>query len=271
MALSARKVASVRVRALMYHDVVASDGDGSGFEGGGAEVYAVGAERFRDQLDRIGQATGRPPAAVDALTGDHPPADAWMLTFDDGGSSAVAAGEELARRGWRGHFFVVTDLVGTPRFVDWDGVRALADQGHVVGSHSCSHPPRMSACSWEELLGEWSRSVELLSEAIGRRVSTASVPGGYYSPQVARAAAAAGLDSLFTSEPVQTPRTVDGCVLIGRYAIRRDTTAETASRAAAGAARPWLRQRAAWSARKAAKRAGGRHYERLRGALLERG
>lgn len=256
----------------MYHDVVAATGEGSGFEGSGAEVYAVSAQQFRDHLDRIDKAVGRPPSKVDALIGgDTLPANPWMLTFDDGGASAVAAGEELARRGWRGHFFIVTNLVGQPRFVDWDGVRALAEQGHTIGSHSCSHPQPISACSWDELLDEWSRSSQELSEAIGRRVTTGSVPGGFYSPQVARAAAAAGLDSLFTSEPVLRLRAVDGCTLIGRYAIRRDTTSETAAQAAAGAARPWLSQRASWSLRKAAKRTGGRHYERLRSALLERG
>lgn len=261
----------MRVRALMYHDVLASPDEGSGFEGSGAAVYAVGARQFRDHLDGIEQAVGRPPATVDALGGGGAPASPWMLTFDDGGASAIVAGEELARRGWRGHFFIVTNLVATPRFVDWDGVRALADQGHTIGSHSRSHPQPISACSWDELLDEWSSSTQELSEAIGRRVTTGSVPGGYYSPAVARAAAAAGLDSLFTSEPVQTLREVDGCLLIGRYAIRRDTAAETAALAAAGAARPWLSQRASWSLRKAAKRAGGRHYERLRSALLERG
>jgi peptidoglycan/xylan/chitin deacetylase (PgdA/CDA1 family) len=258
---------SVRVRALMYHDVLASPGESSGFEGSGAAVYSVSAERFGEHLDRIEQSVGRPPATVDAFKTDDP----WMITFDDGGASAVAAGEELARRGWRGHFFIVTDLVGTPRFVDWDGVRALADQGHAIGSHSRSHPQPISACSWDDLLDEWSHSVQALSEAIGRPVSTGSVPGGYLSPTVARAAAAAGIETLFTSEPVQTLREIDGCLLIGRYAIRRDTDAATAAAAAAGAARPWLSQRASWSLRKAAKRAGGRNYERLRSAMLDRG
>ena len=44
-----------------------------------------------------------------------------MITFDDGGASALAAGEELARRSWRGHFFIATDLVGRPGYLDWDG------------------------------------------------------------------------------------------------------------------------------------------------------
>ena len=122
-----------------------------------------------------------------------------MLTFDDGAASAVEAAEQLARRSWPGHFFIATDLVGSPGFLGWDDVCGLGRAGHVIGSHSCSHPDRMAACSGEQLLDEWSRSAGVLAEALGRPVSTASVPGGLYSSSVGRAAAAAGFTTLFTS------------------------------------------------------------------------
>ena len=134
-----------------------------------------------------------------------------MITFDDGGASALHAGEELARRSWRGHFFIATDLVGRPGYLDWDGVRAVAGMGHVIGSHSCSHPDRMAACSWDQLMDEWSGSAAMLAQELGHPVPTASVPGGLYSRSVGRAAAAAGFTSLFTSLPSQRLRSIDGC------------------------------------------------------------
>ena len=239
----------------MYHDVVEDDPD----------IYAVTPGRFRDQLDQIERATGRPPVDVSAITqGD------WLLTFDDGGASALHAGEELARRAWRGHFFISTDLVGRPGFLDWDGVRAVARMGHVIGSHSCSHPDRMADLSWEQLLDEWSRSGAVLAQELGAPVATASVPGGLYSNSVGRAAAAAGYTTLFSSLPTQRLSTIDGCRLIGRYAIRRDTAASEAAAAAAGRPVPWARQRAAWSLRGAVKSIAGRRYESMRRALLAR-
>lgn len=254
----------------MYHDVVGAAGDRGGFPGDGPDVYSVTARGFADQLDRIAEAVGRPPVTADAVAAGDAADGSWLITFDDGGASAVAAGEELARRGWPGHFFVVSDLVGKPRFVDREQVRALADQGHVIGSHSRTHPKRISDCAWEQQLDEWSHSTELLSEAIGRRVTTGSVPGGYYSASVGRAAVAAGLTTLFTSDPVRSTRSIEGCLLIGRYAVRRGTTADEAAAAAAGEGRPWLRQRASWEARGLAKRLAGRNYERLRAGLLTR-
>jgi peptidoglycan/xylan/chitin deacetylase (PgdA/CDA1 family) len=260
----------MRASALMYHDVVAPSGPPSGFEGNGPDVYAVTPERFRDHLDRIARTTSRPPAGAEELAAGNVPQGSWVLTFDDGGSSAVEIGEELARRSWRGHFFITTDLVGRPRFLGWDEVRELARMGHAIGSHSCSHPARMADCTWERLLDEWGRSAAVLSEELGGPVSTASVPGGLYSHEVGRAAASAGFASLFTSLPTRRVGSVDGCLLIGRYAVRRDTTAEQAARAAAGRPLVWARQRAAWRLRGAAKRVAGQRYEQVRRALLSR-
>jgi len=255
----------MRASTLMYHGLAAEGGPRDGFPGPGAAAYSVAPARFAEHLERIAAATERPPERVDALT-----PGAWMLTFDDGAASAVEAAEQLARRSWRGHFFIATDLVGSHGFLGWDDVRELARVGHVIGSHSCSHPDRMADRSWDELLDEWSRSAAVLAEALGGTVSTASVPGGLYSASVGRAAAEAGFTTLFTSLPTRRMGSIDGCLLIGRYAIRRDTSAGEAAAAAAGRAVPWARQRTAWELRGAAKRIAGERYEGARRALLAR-
>jgi peptidoglycan/xylan/chitin deacetylase (PgdA/CDA1 family) len=233
----------------MYHDVVDRE----------ADVYAITPQRFRAHLDAIGRA----PATVDSLgSGD------WMITFDDGGDSALPVGEELAQRGWRGYFFVSTDTIGTPGFLDWDGVRAVAGLGHVIGSHSVTHPDRMADLSWEQLTDEWQRSATILADQLGGPVLTASVPGGLYSEAVGRTAAAAGYTTLFTSLPSQRPGSIDGCRLIGRWAIRHDTSASQAAAAAAGQPLPWVRQRTAWGLRGIVKRIAGQRYESVRRTLL---
>jgi len=101
-------------------------------------------------------------------------------------------------------------------------------------------------------------------------VRTASVPGGYYRRNVAVAAARAGITTLFTSEPVRSAHRVDGCLVVGRYSIRRDTSAGEAAKAAAGEATCWLPAYAAWNARKLAKRLAGKRYESFRRTLLTR-
>jgi peptidoglycan/xylan/chitin deacetylase (PgdA/CDA1 family) len=246
----------------MYHDLLGLDHD---TKASGPDVYSVTLEDFHEHLESIDRSVASPPQRGDSLSDVATP---WMLTFDDGGVSGLAAGQELARRGWPGHFFIVTDVVGHPGYMDWDQIRALAKMGHVIGSHSCSHPDRMAACTYAQLLDEWSRSAAVLEEELGRQVPTASVPGGLYSKAVGRAAAAAGYRTLFTSLPSQKVGSIDGCMLIGRFGIRRDTTATLAAAAAAGRPVPWIRQRAAWTLRGAAKALTGRHYDTMRRAVL---
>jgi len=254
----------MRTSALMYHDVLRPDRGPSGFTGGGPSRYALGWDEFVSHLDLIATVPIAPTLVDRASDRDQ----ACVLTFDDGGASAVDVGEELARRGWRGYFFVTAGLVGTPGFVDGKGVLELDRMGHVVGSHSVTHPDRMGALRYEEILREWRESCEALSDLVGAPIRAASVPGGFYRRRVAAAAARAGIATLFNSEPVRTARTVDGCLVVGRYGIRDDTTAREAAAAAAGEPATWRRQYVAWSIRKPVKVLGGERYDRARRALL---
>jgi peptidoglycan/xylan/chitin deacetylase (PgdA/CDA1 family) len=250
---------------LMYHDVVHGD-EASGRTGEGPERYKLPWAAFVDHLDAIARVVPGPPLVLIGKT--RQPQTGWALTFDDGGSSAVVVGEELARRGWGGHFFITTDLIGRRGFVDRNAIREVDRMGHVVGTHSVTHPRGMSLLPQTELLREWQESVDLLGDVLGKPVRTGSVPGGHYRANVARAAARAGLEVLFTSEPVRGARVEDGCLVVGRYSVRRHTSAREAAAVAAGDARPWISQWSAWSVRKPAKMLAGRQYDRIRSSLL---
>jgi peptidoglycan/xylan/chitin deacetylase (PgdA/CDA1 family) len=165
---------------------------------------------------------------------------------------------------------VTTGLVGRDGFVDREAILELDRMGHVIGSHSVTHPELMGALPADALLREWEESVATLSDLLGRPVRTASVPGGYYRRRVALAAARAGITTLFTSEPVRTGRWVDGCLVVGRYSVLQTTTAADAAAAAAGRPGPWRRQYLAWNLRKPLKALGGERYDRVRRAWLAR-
>jgi peptidoglycan/xylan/chitin deacetylase (PgdA/CDA1 family) len=258
----------VKVVSLTYHDVVANGRfDDSGFSGAGPARYKLDTGDFDQHLEELARRTRHAPATVHELR--HKPAGVpWLLTFDDGGESSVWIGERLAQRGWRGHFFVTADWIGRRGFLDENAIRTLAGMGHVIGSHSCSHPQRMAHCSREQLLDEWGRSTDLLSEIVGRRIDVASVPGGYYRPIVARTAAVAGIRTLFNSEPLVSSRTVDGCLVLGRFTILRGVSAQTAASIARAETLPRLRQFAFWNAKRPAKAVGGERYLKLRRWLL---
>jgi len=259
----------MRALAIMYHDVVENaDFASSGFPGEGAHVYKVRREDFERHLDAIAAAR----AAISSIASrrEWSSAPPVFLTFDDGGASALRpTADLLERRGWQGHFFVTTDRIGTPGFLSAADVQELRRRGHVIGSHSASHPTRMAALTRGEMDREWGDSMACLAEMAGENIKVASVPGGYYSREVARSAAAAGIEVLFTSEPTAATSLVDGCLVIGRYVVKRGMGPEWPAGFAAGDRGIRWRQSALWSAKRVAKSLGGDAYLRLRRSILE--
>jgi peptidoglycan/xylan/chitin deacetylase (PgdA/CDA1 family) len=256
----------------MYHDVVPDEVHAtSGFPGADAALYKISPEEFDRHLRLLSAALPAAPVTVFDLLEGRGTGIPWMMTFDDGGASGYTqiAGR-LEARGWRGHFLVATDYIGAPSFVTREQIRELHARGHVIGSHSCSHPLRMSSCSWDRLLREWRDSARVLSDVLGSPVLAGSIPGGQFSMKVAEAAAEAGLKMLFTSEPTMKCWTVNGCLILGRFTIQRWTSAQAAVALASGRLFPRLRQSLLWNAKKITKRLGGEYYLKTRNALIER-
>jgi peptidoglycan/xylan/chitin deacetylase (PgdA/CDA1 family) len=256
----------MNVYSVMYHDVVDNGAwDSSGFPGEGAAVYKLDRTEFSRHLHSV-KATG----VQVARAGDPLVDGSAMLTFDDGGVSAhSAAAEMLERHGWVGHFFVTTDRIGTAGFLSTGQLKDLRRRGHVIGSHSCSHPTRMAQCTRKELEREWRDSVKMLEDILGESVTVASVPGGYYSQTVGETAAQAGIRVLFNSEPTATVSRIGECLLLGRYFVQRGMPAGISGDFAAGRLGPRWKQAALWQLKKVAKAAGGGAYLRLRERLLK--
>lgn len=238
----------MRTVSLLFHDVFAASPQESGFRSPAADRYKLSVEQFDAQLDGI--ASVRHPAC--------------LITVDDGGVSYyTCVADRLEARGWRGYCFVPTDMIGRPGFLDAAQIRELDARGHVIGSHSASHPARLSACSSDRIHDEWSRSRQILEDLLGRAVVVGSVPGGYYSRRVARAARDAGLRVLFTSEPATSIRDGDGIDVRGRFTIRQGHPADAARRLLLPA--PWARVAAwaSWNAKGLVKPLLGPSYMRI--------
>jgi peptidoglycan/xylan/chitin deacetylase (PgdA/CDA1 family) len=256
----------VRALSLEYHDVVPHDAfDSSGFPGPGPASYKLTQETFKQHLDAIEARIRRPvlraPDWLVQLQKEQP----IFITFDDGGLSAYTfIADALERRSWRGHFFVTVGRIGTPTFLSATQLHELHQRGHVIGTHSFSHPARMGGCSREQLADEWHRSVGILGDILGDAVLTGSVPGGFYTRTVAEIASQAGLRVLFTSAPTIRCHTVDSCLVLGRYTLRRWSKSETAGALAAGAMLPRAGQWALYGGLDLLRRIAGDHYTKIR-------
>jgi peptidoglycan/xylan/chitin deacetylase (PgdA/CDA1 family) len=247
--------------ALIYHDIATGDErDSVGFPGPVAGRYKLEPEHFEAHLAAIA-GTGAEVSLWDAGSRDRP---SVALTFDDGGASALLAAEALEQRGWRGHFFVTTRRIGTPGFLSADQVRELSTRGHLVGSHSHTHPTYMGRLPHEEIEREWRESRDVLAGLLGAPPETASVPGGFVTRAVFECAAAAGYRLLMTSDPVARTRSVNGLTVAGRYTIWASTPAATAAAFARGDRLARVRLWLEWNAKQRAKRISPRAFEALR-------
>jgi peptidoglycan/xylan/chitin deacetylase (PgdA/CDA1 family) len=251
-------------RVLLYHDVVCEERwSDSGFPEGHANIYKLSLDDFQAHLRCLNRTGAAPVVVTDGADGG------WMLTFDDGGSSALETiAPALEQYGWRAHFFMTTGCVGARGFLDGAGLRALVARGHVVGSHSVTHPLVMSACPFGQLRQEWKASVLTLADILGTQPTVASIPGGAYSPAIAEAAAEAGIAYLFTSEPTASTWRVNGVTCLGRYAIWRGMRPETALAFTTGSGLWPIRQRVKWEAKKLAKALLGPGYQAIRRAVM---
>jgi peptidoglycan/xylan/chitin deacetylase (PgdA/CDA1 family) len=187
-----------------------------------------------------------------------------LLTFDDGGAGAILIGELLTERGWCGHLFMPTDFIGLSGFLGRSELRALHGMGHVIGSHSASHPIRIDRLPWAELREEWRRSVGVLEDLLGVRATTASVPGGFFTRRVADAAVESGINQVFTSEPSSVVRRTATGVVLGRYTLRKQHTARYVSRLVSQVPTARSLQWLHWNAKKIGKRVAGGAYRRIR-------
>ena len=121
-------------------------------------------------------------------------------------------------------FVDVSSLIGRRTFVAASDIRYLASCGHVVGTHSHTHPDIFPDLTPERMVEEWRTSGDAIGQILGESCVTASVPGGDISRQVLESAARAGVQYLFTSEPWLSPRAVDGCCVLGRFSPKVGTS-----------------------------------------------
>jgi peptidoglycan/xylan/chitin deacetylase (PgdA/CDA1 family) len=252
------KVEMPRMKAitLTYHDIIAGDRfDSSGFPGVLAARYKVKVDQFREHLQSIRKViTSGPVKVYDLLQRGAKVASPFILTFDDGGTSGFPLITDILESlGWHGHFFISTAYVNVEGFLSREQIVSIRSKGHVIGTHSHSHPERMSRCGVEELIKEWSTSKRILSDILSEEVEVASVPGGYYGHGVAEAASAVGIKVLFTSEPRVSCKRVNGCYVFGRFTIFGNTSVQTTAGLAGGYLVPRLKQLLLWNIKKVAR------------------
>lgn len=185
---------------LMYHDVYETSVKESGFQTDGANHYKITEASFEEQLRSIKE---------------YP----ITYTFDDGGVSFYTIiAPILEKLGLVGHFYIATDRIGCEGFMSEAQIKDLHQRGHMIGSHSCTHPSDFRELSFKARKKEWENSVQRLSGLIGEPVKEVSIPNGFLLEDDLPIFKSLGIATIYTSK-LGEKRQCDGMDVVGRIGI----------------------------------------------------
>ena len=208
-----KKTLNVSISTFLYHEVTDCPSE-SGFQQKTAIPYKHTLKEFKRDLNIINEShIGVSSINNIKLNAEN---DHLLLTFDDGGKSSMVIANMIEEYGWRGHFFITTSMIDSKNFLSKREIKELHQRGHIIGSHSHTHPDIFYNLSYKDMLKEWEISRDILSEIIDDRVYCASIPGGEMNFNSQVSAHEAGFKFLFTSEPTLKPWRSGGVVNFGR-------------------------------------------------------
>ena len=205
------------VITFLYHEAT-DEPSSSGFQRTSAIPYKHSIEEFKLNIDVI-EANSLKFNTINEIE-----SNCTLLTFDDGGKSALTIANYLDKKKIKGHFFITTALIGDPCFLNEREIVDLHNRGHIIGSHSHNHPNVFNSLSKEQMLYEWTKSKSVLEGIIGDEIKCCSIPGGDSSKETIETAISCGYRIIFDSEPVLNIRKCGKALIIGRICPKSGTS-----------------------------------------------
>lgn len=140
-----------------------------------------------------GAAPGRPPVRSEPILRMTGRGRTMLLTFDDGPHPEYTPEilDTLARYDVRATFFVCGEMADFNR----DLLSRMADEGHVVGNHTWSHP-LLTTLSRRRVRSEMERTSEVIDKAYGEPPRWFRAPYGAWNRNAFRLGAELGMEPL---------------------------------------------------------------------------
>jgi peptidoglycan/xylan/chitin deacetylase (PgdA/CDA1 family) len=172
-----------QVPILCYHDIR----EWKPNEKLSMKVYTVPVQRFKDQIKLLadsGYQSVTPDQYVDYLTKGAPlPEKPVMFTFDDGDAEQYSLGAaELKKYGFKGVFFIMTIATGKPKYISREQIKALSDDGHIIGCHTWDHHD-VRKYTEEDWVKQAVETKQKLEEITGKPVDYFAYPFGAWNKE----------------------------------------------------------------------------------------
>jgi peptidoglycan/xylan/chitin deacetylase (PgdA/CDA1 family) len=151
-------------------------------------------------LQREGYTAISPDQLADYLQyGKALPAKPVLITLDDGYEDNYRVAYPILQKyQFTATIFLITDFVGNyGRYLTWDQIREMSEQGYSFEDHTLSHISLPNA-SDEEIRNQLGKSKEALEWRLGKKVEYLAYPGGEYDQRVIQLTKEAGYRAAFT-------------------------------------------------------------------------
>jgi peptidoglycan/xylan/chitin deacetylase (PgdA/CDA1 family) len=211
----------VTVNSFLFHEI-SDDFSLTGFQGKSADKYKLSLSKFQKYIELISQSNFKVYCA-DNNNIDTP---VNLLTFDDGGRSALDAADIIEKYGYRGYFFITTSMIGKKGFLQAQEIQELSNRGHIIGTHTHNHYMPFYSLDESSMFNEWELSTKILADILGKRIQFGSIPGGDMNLLSCQTAAKAGISTMFTSEISIRPFIRSGVTCFGRVPVSCTTSSK---------------------------------------------
>jgi len=201
------------VVTFLYHEVTDTP-NSSGFNIKSNLPYKLKTKEFINHMNIIENCSIK-PTTIDKFD-NNSTNHQILLTFDDGGKSAMYIADILDKNNWKGHFLITTSMIGNLNFLNKLDIKELFERKHIIGTHSHNHHAPFRNLNFNEMLYEWSHSIKILEQIISSKIICASIPGGDMDEKTVISAKNCKIKFLFTSEPQNKLILKDEITLVGR-------------------------------------------------------
>ncbi|HTF31916.1 MAG TPA: polysaccharide deacetylase family protein [Flavitalea sp.] len=175
-----------------------------------AKDYIVPVDTFKEQLKMLadsGYQTILPDDLYNYLAFNTPlPAKPVMLTFDDTDlEQFTVALPEMKKYGFKGVFFIMTVSINRPNYMSKEQVKALADEGHEIGSHTWDHR-NVKLYKEEDWATQIDKPTKQLAAITGKEVKYFAYPFGLWNAQAIPELKKRGFKAAFQLSTARDPQ-----------------------------------------------------------------